>query len=88
MSGVAKVRATKRGLSRLKDISQRCKDEIEAQAPVFGEDGWAVFEVPIEEEVWATREMTRAGPEVEVLEPASLRARMVEIARLFAAHYL
>jgi len=86
--GVAKVRATKRGMSRLKEISQRCKDEIEAQVPTFDETGWAVFDVPIEEETWATREMTRAGPEVEVLEPATLRERMVEIARLYAAHYL
>jgi predicted DNA-binding transcriptional regulator YafY len=83
----AKVRATKIGMARLKDISQRCRDEIETQAPQFDDDGWAIFELPIEEQRWATREMTRAGAEVEVLEPVSLRERMVEIARRLAGLY-
>ncbi|RYE10821.1 MAG: YafY family transcriptional regulator [Hyphomicrobiales bacterium] len=85
--GTARVRATKIGVSRLKDISQRCKDEIEAQNLDFGADGWTLLEVPIEEEVWATREMTRAGPEVEVLAPLTLRERMADIARRYAALY-
>lgn len=83
----ARVRATRIGMSRLKDISQRCKDEIEAQAPVVDAGGWAEFDLPIEEEVWATREMTRAGPEVEVLAPDSLRQRMSEVARQYAKLY-
>ena len=61
--------------SRLKDISQRCKDAIEAQALEFDADGWAELDVPIEEERWASREMTRVGAEVEVLAPPELRAR-------------
>ncbi len=85
--GTARVRATKIGVSRLKDITQRCKDEIEAQSLQFDADGWAMFDVPIEEETWATREMTRVGPEVEVLAPASLRERLVGIARQYAALY-
>jgi predicted DNA-binding transcriptional regulator YafY len=85
--GRARVRATRIGVQRLKDISQRCKDEIEAQPLAFDEAGWAVFDVPIEEERWAAREMTRAGAEVEVLEPATLRERMTEIARRLAQSY-
>lgn len=84
---VARVRATRSGVSRLKDISQRVKDEIEAQAPQYDADGWAEFNVPIEEERWASREMTRVGAEVEVLAPATLRARMTEIARTLAGFY-
>lgn len=84
---VARVRATRIGVSRLKDISQRVKDEIEAQAPQYDADGWAEFNVPIEEERWASREMTRVGAEVEVLAPATLRARMTEIARTLAGFY-
>lgn len=84
---LARVRATRIGVSRLKDISQRVKDEIEAQAPQYGADGWAEFDVPIEEERWASREMTRVGAEVEVLAPAGLRARMTEIARTLAGFY-
>jgi predicted DNA-binding transcriptional regulator YafY len=85
--GVARVRATKTGISRLKDISQRCKEAIEAQPLDFDAQGLAVFEVPIEEERWASREMTRIGAEVEVLEPATLRGRMVEIATQLARSY-
>jgi predicted DNA-binding transcriptional regulator YafY len=85
--GVARVRATRRGVSRLKDISQRVKEVIEAQSLAFDEEGFAVLDVPIEEETWAAREMTRVGAEVEVLEPAGLRARMTEIARRLANFY-
>jgi predicted DNA-binding transcriptional regulator YafY len=85
--GVARVRATRIGVARLKDISQRCKDAIEAQELAFDADGWAEFEMPIEEERWASREMTRAGAEVEVLAPVGLRERMVEIAKKLAVSY-
>ena len=81
------MRATKRGVARLKDISQRVKDEIEAQPLEFGADGFATLTVPIEEETWAAREMTRVGAEVEVLEPPSLREKMGEIARTLASFY-
>ena len=85
--GVARVRATRRGISRLKEISQRVKDEIEAQALTFDDEGFATLDVPIEEETWAAREMTRVGAEVEVLAPATLRERMVDIARRLASFY-
>jgi predicted DNA-binding transcriptional regulator YafY len=84
---VARVRATRRGVSRLKDISQRVKEEIEAQELAFDDEGFALLNVPIEEETWAAREMTRVGAEVEVLEPATLRERMAEIARRLASFY-
>ena len=84
---VARVRATRRGVSRLKDISQRVKEEIEAQELAFDDEGFATLDVPIEEETWAAREMTRVGAEVEVLEPATLRERMAEIARRLASFY-
>jgi predicted DNA-binding transcriptional regulator YafY len=84
---VARVRATRRGVSRLKDISQRVKEEIEAQELAFDDEGFALLNVPIEEETWAAREMTRVGAEVEVLEPATLRERMAEIVRRLASFY-
>ncbi len=85
--GTARVRATRIGVARLKDISQRCKDAIDAQEPAFDEAGWAIIDVPIEEDRWASREMTRVGAEIEVLEPPGLRQRMVEIARTLAVSY-
>ena len=85
--GLARVRATRIGISRLKDISQRVKDAIDAQALVFDADGWAELDVPVEEDTWAAREMTRVGAEVEVLAPQSLRDRMTDIARRLAKSY-
>ena len=84
---VARVRATRIGVSRLKDISHHCKLAIDAQPLQFDAGGWAELDVPIEEERWATREMTRAGCEVEVLAPQSLRERMIEIATQMARSY-
>jgi len=83
----ARVRATKRGVVRLKEISQPVREEIEAQTLDFDEEGFATFNVPIEEETWAAREITAVGAEVVVLEPATLRARMADIARRFASLY-
>lgn len=83
----AKVRATKRGVGRLKEISQRVKEEIESQDLNFDAEGFATFMVPIEEEEWATSEMTRIGAEIEVLEPATLRERMTAVARRLAEFY-
>jgi predicted DNA-binding transcriptional regulator YafY len=85
--GTARVRATVRGVSRLREISQRMREEIEAQAVEFDADGFAEFDIPIEEEGWAAHEMTKCGAEIEVLAPATLRARMVEIARRLAGFY-
>ena len=83
----ARVRATKRGVVRLKEISQPVREEIEAQTLDFDEEGFATFNVPIEEETWAAREITAVGAEVVVLEPATLRARLADIARRFASMY-
>jgi predicted DNA-binding transcriptional regulator YafY len=85
--GVARVRATRIGVSRLKDISQRVKEAIETQALAFDADGWTELDVPVEEDRWASRDMSRVGAEVEVLAPDTLRARMVEIATQLARSY-
>ncbi len=83
----ATLRATRRGVGRLKEISRHVREAIEAQEIVFDEEGFATLAVPIEEEGWATREMTRIGAEIEVLAPPTLRARMAAIARRLAAFY-
>ncbi|HHY51143.1 MAG TPA: WYL domain-containing protein, partial [Alphaproteobacteria bacterium] len=85
--GTARVRATKAGIGRLQTISDTVKRAIEAARPKIGPDGWAEFTIPIEEVGWATREMTRAGCEVEVLEPPELRAAVADVARRMAALY-
>lgn len=85
--GVARVRATEKGINRLKVISDTVKRAIEATEIVPGADGWAELTVPIEEVSWATREMIKAGAEVEVLSPPELREAVAEVARRMAALY-
>jgi predicted DNA-binding transcriptional regulator YafY len=85
--GTAQVRATSRGIVRLKGISQTVKSAIEAAEIVPDAEGWATLTIPIEEIGWATREMTKAGAEVEVLAPAELRERVADVARKMAELY-
>src|SRR3569832_1323945 len=77
---VAHVRAKRTGVSRLKDISQRCKLEIEAKEIVFDDAGWAELDVPIEGGRWAGRGGARGGAGGGGRAPESLRTRMIEIA--------
>jgi predicted DNA-binding transcriptional regulator YafY len=75
-------------LSRLKEISPTVRAAIDGLPSLeFSSTGWTVLDVPIEEERWASREMTRIGPEIEILGPPGLRARMAEIARTLARFY-
>jgi predicted DNA-binding transcriptional regulator YafY len=83
----ARVRATERGVRRLKDISSTVKSALDAAAIIFDESGWTTITVPIEEIGWATREMTKIGAEVEVLEPPELREAVAAVARKTAALY-
>jgi predicted DNA-binding transcriptional regulator YafY len=86
--GTARVRVTSTGLSRLKEISPTVRAAIDGLPSLeFSSTGWTVLDVPIEEERWASREMTRIGPEIEILGPPGLRARMAEIARTLARFY-
>jgi predicted DNA-binding transcriptional regulator YafY len=85
--GTARVRATARGIVRLKGISQTVRTAIEALEIVPDADGWATLTIPIEEIGWATREMTKAGCEVEVLAPPELRTAVADVARKTAALY-
>jgi len=85
--GIAVVRASPVGRKRLLDISQTVRQAVESAQIEPDEAGWAVLPIPIEEIDWASREMTRIGCEIEVLEPPELRARMAETARRLFALY-
>jgi predicted DNA-binding transcriptional regulator YafY len=87
--GTAKVRLTKTGLARVRDISPTVRAALEPQIEhlAFDAEGWALAEIPIEEASWAAREMTRVGAEIEVLEPPELRDRMAAIVRRLAELY-
>jgi predicted DNA-binding transcriptional regulator YafY len=86
-TGTALVRASARGRNRLRDISSIVRDAVDAAEIAPDAEGWAVLTIPIEEIGWATREITRIGAEIEVLEPPELRARMAEVARKMAGLY-
>jgi predicted DNA-binding transcriptional regulator YafY len=61
-----------------------------ADAAAAGEpqdDGWVLARVPIETEAHAEREFLRLGAGAEVLEPASLRARLAATVSTLGARY-
>jgi predicted DNA-binding transcriptional regulator YafY len=51
-------------------------------------DGWRIARVPTGKTSWhAAAELLRLGPEAEVLEPADLREKMIELTQAMAARY-
>ena len=50
-------------------------------------DGWIRAVLPIESVERACRDFLAMGPDVEVLEPPALRARLAAAARAIAARY-
>lgn len=85
--GMARVRANAVGVRKLKDIGEVVREAIEALTLVPDPEGWAEFDVPVEEIGWASFEFTRIGADVEVLGPPELRQRVVanveNMARLY-----
>ncbi|WP_374621519.1 helix-turn-helix transcriptional regulator [Devosia sp.] len=85
--GTARVRASELGRRRLKAISETVKSAVETASLAPDARGWAELEIPIEEIGWASREMIRIGPEIEVLGPPELRQRLKAAAVALAALY-
>ncbi|MFO0585172.1 MAG: WYL domain-containing protein [Anaeromyxobacter sp.] len=79
LRGVARVRATAAGRERLARVAHAARAVREAPAP--GPDGRAEFALPYETEEQAALALLGCGPEVEVLEPPALRARVRALAR-------
>ena len=59
---------------------------LEAAAPP-GEDGWRVVTLSFEHELAAAHRLAGFGDQVEVLEPASVRARLLATAREILGRY-
>jgi predicted DNA-binding transcriptional regulator YafY len=85
--GIARVRANEVGRRKLRGMSDTVRQAVEALTLVPDAEGWAEFDVPIEEVGWASHEFTKIGDDVEVLGPPELRARVVanveKMARLY-----
>lgn len=85
--GMAEIRASARGIQRLKELNATYRTAIEASAALPGADGWVRFTLPVEETAWTARLLTRIGAEMEVLSPPELRAAMAKVAKEMAALY-
>jgi predicted DNA-binding transcriptional regulator YafY len=60
---------------------------LRATASPPDQDGWVMAVVPIESTENAQSEFLRLGADVEIIEPAELRARMSAVAHSLAATY-
>lgn len=84
----ALVRVSPEGLRRLYRLGAAVQEAAAHSAQVTDADGWTRLAIPIESVDQASAELLKLGAEVEVLEPGTLRERLSEIARRFAALYL
>jgi predicted DNA-binding transcriptional regulator YafY len=85
--GTARVRANAVGRRKLRDLSETLKRTIETLDLVIDAEGWAEFDIPVEEPGWASHELTKAGDDVEVLAPPELRARVIDNVTKMARRY-
>ena len=85
--GIARVRANEIGIRKLKDLSDTVRNALAMLLPIPGADGWAEFDIPIEEVGWASHEFIKLGDDVEVLAPPELRARVVANVQKMATLY-
>lgn len=84
--GEALIRLAPGALGRLRHLMA----PVVASAAAAGvdRDGWIEATVPIESEEHAEREFLRLGGQVQVIEPASLRARLAATVETLAGYYL
>jgi predicted DNA-binding transcriptional regulator YafY len=86
--GEAKIRLSAAGRERLNEMMSRAViSATDATASAADRDGWVTAVVPIESLIHAHQDFLRLGADVEVLEPAELRARLADTARSLAAIY-
>lgn len=85
--GTAELRATELGITRLKDMAPAVRTAIDNGDWSIDVDGWRRLTIPVEGLSFAVRELTKIGPEIEVLSPPDLRAGMAEVGRRMAALY-
>ena len=83
----ALVRASPRGLARLRRLSDAVATAVDAATEDPDAQGWVRVTIPIESVDHAAGEILKAGAEVEVLRPRALRDRMRDGAERIAALY-
>jgi predicted DNA-binding transcriptional regulator YafY len=85
--GTATVRATARGLKRLRYLSAAVAEAVDRATPKPDKHGWHKVTIPIESIDMASLDLLRLGAECEILQPAELRVRVTdalkEMSRLY-----
>jgi predicted DNA-binding transcriptional regulator YafY len=76
--GTATVRATAKGLKRMRYLSAAVAEAIDRAQPKADKRGWHKVTIPIESVEMAALELLKVGAECEILQPAELRAKIGE----------
>jgi predicted DNA-binding transcriptional regulator YafY len=85
--GTATVRATAKGLKRMRYLSAAVAQAIDDAKPKVDKHGWHKVTIPIESVDMAALDLLRIGDECEILQPAELRAKISETAKRIARTY-
>jgi predicted DNA-binding transcriptional regulator YafY len=88
VQGQASLRVTTRGLERLSLLSAATVQAAKASASTPDAQGRITVAIPMESIDHTATDLLRLGPEVEVLAPPDLRARMADLSRMTAALYV
>jgi predicted DNA-binding transcriptional regulator YafY len=72
--GTATVRATEKGLKRMRRLSAAVFEAIDRAQPKADKRGWYKVTIPIESVEMAAYDLMRVGAECEVVQPVELRA--------------
>jgi predicted DNA-binding transcriptional regulator YafY len=81
------LRASAKGLKRLRYLSAAVAEAVDRARPKADHDGWIRVTIPIESVDMAANDLLRVGAECEVLQPVELRKRIAEAAGKMAALY-
>jgi len=85
--GTATVRATEKGLKRLRYLSAAVAEAVERADSKPDRRGWHKVTIPIESVEMAALELLKVGAECEVLQPPELRRRIAANAREISGRY-
>jgi predicted DNA-binding transcriptional regulator YafY len=85
--GTATLRASAKGLKRLRYLSAAVAEAVDRARPKADSKGWIRITIPIESVDMAANDLLRIGAECEVLQPAELRKRIAEAAEKMMALY-
>ena len=83
----ARLRVRRRCVGRLRHISASVARRLNILGPAAASTAWLDVRIPIESIAHATAELLKFGPDLEVIEPAELRAALRRATREMTALY-